>query len=97
MRVGLQSLASTGRRIKIFCSYAHEDEKYVEQIKKYLDFANIENAIDFWYDRKIVPGEEWKVRIDEDCCVRILMVKETCTSSLYRASTVLQLQFSEYH
>src|SRR5581483_10924802 len=48
------------RPIHIFCSYAHEDKSFVHLLHKYLSALIRQEQILLWYDREILPGEEWK-------------------------------------
>lgn len=42
----------------VFMSYSHEDEELRNQLEKHLTMLKREGAIDVWYDRRIVPGDE---------------------------------------
>lgn len=46
------------KKIKIFFSYSHLDEKIMEGLHKHLKTLIRNQVIDTWYDRKIVPGNE---------------------------------------
>ncbi|MBM3727572.1 MAG: toll/interleukin-1 receptor domain-containing protein [Acidobacteria bacterium] len=43
---------------KIFCSYSHEDRKYLDELVKHL-----RQHSDVWYDHQIKRGEEWRPEI----------------------------------
>ncbi len=45
--------------VKIFISYAHEDEEYKDQLVKQLSGLLRNGWIEEWNDRKIAPGQEW--------------------------------------
>nr|VFK19262.1 MAG: TIR domain-containing protein [Candidatus Kentron sp. LPFa] len=51
-------------KLKIFVSYAHEDEAHVGNFEKYLSPLLNDGSIDFWYDRKIRAGESLQNKID---------------------------------
>jgi hypothetical protein len=51
--------------IEIFFSYAHEDEALMNSVRRQLILYEREKIIVKWYDRKILPGEEWEGQIDE--------------------------------
>ena len=53
-------------RIKVFYSYAHEDEACVEAIKSSLQPLRASGAIHEWYDRDIRPGQDWNRTIDKN-------------------------------
>jgi hypothetical protein len=58
-------MSSGGMRdkIRIFCSYAHEDEPLRAQLEKHLAVLKRSESIEFWYDGKIVPGAKWSSEI----------------------------------
>lgn len=49
----------------VFCSYAHEDESLLIQLRKQLSPLIDSGHLDMWYDRKIVPGEKWSAIISD--------------------------------
>jgi hypothetical protein len=50
--------------VRLFYSYAHQDEKLREELDKQLRILSRTGVIDGWHDRKIKAGEDWKKRID---------------------------------
>ena len=58
-------MSDRSKRIKLFISYAHEDEELCEKLKSHLTSLQREGIIDPWYDRKIMPGENWDKKIKE--------------------------------
>ena len=50
--------------IKVFFSYAHEDENLRDELEKHLSMLKRQGVIKGWHDRKIGPGKEWKGEID---------------------------------
>ena len=52
------------KSIKIFCSYAHKDEAFLEELGKYLIVLKRQDLITEWYDREIAPGVGWKDEVD---------------------------------
>lgn len=50
--------------IKVFYSYAHEDEKLRNELEKHLALLRRQGVITGWHDRKIVAGKEWQNQID---------------------------------
>jgi len=52
--------------LKLFISYSHKDEKYVEEFKKRMSPLIENGLIREWYDRKIVPGKEWEKEIENN-------------------------------
>ena len=52
--------------IRVFLSYAHEDERFKDELVKHLSVLRRQGLIDMWHDRKIVAGEDWAGEIDEN-------------------------------
>jgi hypothetical protein len=50
--------------IKIFCSYAHEDEALLNKLRVQLRPLEREGLIELWHDRDISAGTEWEHEID---------------------------------
>jgi len=57
--------STAGESVEIFVSYAHEDEKLFEELKKQLENLRRQKLIDTWHDRKIVPSQNWSNEIDD--------------------------------
>jgi len=50
--------------LKIFISYSHHDEKhFIEEFKKHLVPLKDKGLVEEWYDRKILPGEDYQSKI----------------------------------
>lgn len=49
--------------IRVFCSYAHEDEPSLATLTRYLKPLVRGNMIVSWTDRSIIPGQEWEREI----------------------------------
>ena len=52
------------KKIQLFYSYSHKDEKLRDEMETHLKILQRAGYIDSWYDRKIPAGEEWKDQID---------------------------------
>lgn len=69
------------RPIRLFISYSHNDEKYLGELRKYLE---VERRLDLWSDERIEAGENWREQI-RDALVRadaaILLVSQDFLSS----------------
>lgn len=52
------------RPIDIFFSFAHEDEQWMDAVRKQLVLFDRQKRINKWYDRMLTPGESWKDKID---------------------------------
>ncbi len=58
--------ASDGRRVvRVFVSYAHEDDHLRIELRKHLAPLENQGLIELWDDRQIFPGQRWEPRIDE--------------------------------
>ncbi len=51
--------SSKTRPLKIFISYAHEDEKWREKLSPNLDLLQREGLVEIWCDLQIKAGEHW--------------------------------------
>src|SRR5215469_13709228 len=49
---------------EVFCSYAHQDERWQQTLKTHLSILLRQGHISFWYDRLIQPGMDWAQEID---------------------------------
>ena len=52
--------------LKLFYSYAHEDEKLRDKLETALALLRREKYIESWHDRRITGGKEWAGQIDEN-------------------------------
>ena len=57
---------TTRKPLRVFCSYAHRDEHYLEVLKTWLVGLEREGLIEQWHDRMIPPGDEWEEAIAEN-------------------------------
>lgn len=73
--------ASVLKPVEIFYSYAHEDEKYRDELENHLKILLRKGIIAGWKDREISAGREWDQQIDE---------------RLNRASVILLLVSSDF-
>ena len=53
------------RPVEIFFSYAHEDEELMDIVRRQLILFERKGMIVKWYDRMILPGQEWEGVIDK--------------------------------
>ena len=49
--------------VRIFISYAHEDEELRDQLVRHLASLSLKTPVDVWYDRKIGAGGSWEPEI----------------------------------
>ncbi|HEY4035554.1 MAG TPA: toll/interleukin-1 receptor domain-containing protein [Ktedonobacteraceae bacterium] len=52
------------QKIKVFVSYAHEDNDLRKQLDNHLSLLKRRNFIDIWHDREISPGHDWEHEIN---------------------------------
>ena len=51
------------KTIKVFFSYAHEDETLLNKLKDHLALLKRQGTISIWHDRDISAGQDWKTTI----------------------------------
>jgi hypothetical protein len=51
--------------LRIFCSYSHNDEKHLNDLREWLRGLERQGLIEWWHDREITPGWEWEEAIDK--------------------------------
>lgn len=71
--------------IKLFISYSHKDESLIEEFRSHLTPLISNGTIEDWYDRKIIAGDKYQDKIDnnlDDADIICLMI-----SSDFLAST----------
>ncbi len=51
--------------LRIFFSYAHEDDRFRIRLEKSLKLLERQGLIEPWSDRKLLPGADWAKEIDE--------------------------------
>src|ERR1043166_9679769 len=72
--------------MKLFYSYAHEDEPYRTELEKHLSNLRRLGVIAEWHDRKITAGSEWAGEIDknlEDANIILLLISADFMNSDY--------------
>ncbi len=52
--------------IKVFYSYAHEDEALRKTLETHLSTLKRQSVVQEWHDRCIAPGQEWAKAIDQN-------------------------------
>src|ERR1700730_7196255 len=56
--------ADSMRAIEVFCSYAHKDEKWRNELESQLSNLKRQGLITSWHDRNISAGTDWAGEID---------------------------------
>src|SRR5258708_1046700 len=57
-------VVSLSNRSKVFISYSHKDNKFLDSFLPHLRNFERNKLLDFWADTKIKPGAEWKKEIE---------------------------------
>jgi internalin A len=55
-----------GRAARVFVSYSHRDERQLNELKTHLSPLERLKLIETWYDRRIVAGEDFGQKINEN-------------------------------
>lgn len=53
-------------KLKLFISYSHSDENYIEEFIKHIAPLRSNGLIEDWYDRKILAGKKFQDKIDNN-------------------------------
>ena len=73
-------------KLKIFISYAHEDEDIKTQLDKGLISLKKSNKVEVWQDREIIAGKEWDQAIKaelEAADIILLLISVDFNNSQY--------------
>jgi hypothetical protein len=85
--------------LKLFISYAHEDEPYRAALEKYLFVLKLQGVIEHWDDRKITPGSGWEGEINanlEEARVIVLLVSIDFLNSDYSRTKEMRRALERY-
>lgn len=72
--------------LKIFYSYAHEDEALREKLQNHMKVLKRNGYISEWHDRKISAGEDWDGQISDnlmDADIILLLISDDFLGSDY--------------
>lgn len=81
-------------RTRIFISYSHTDQKYLEELHVHLVYYEQKGSIDFWDDTRIKPGSRWYREIEKAIAsarIAILLVSSDYLASRFIAEDELTL------
>ena len=82
------------RALKLFYSYAHEDENLREKLETALALLKRQKYIESWHDRKITGGKEWAGQIDENLAsadIVLLLISPDFMASDYCSEVELKV------
>lgn len=78
--------ASSGRRCRVFVSYAREDDRYRTRLAVHLAPLVRDGLIELWSDRAVAAGADWEKRILHELAaadIVILLVTPNFVASSY--------------
>jgi len=59
-------MTTAPKLLRVFCSYAHEDEEHLNELRRWLRGLERQGLIGMVHDREIAPGWEWEEAIDKN-------------------------------
>jgi internalin A len=69
---------------RAFVSYSHMDERLKDELVAHLSLLQRQGLLEIWHDRRIAPGEDWKVEINRNLeradLILLLVSKDFVTS-----------------
>lgn len=71
-------------KFKIFISYAHSDQKWVDRLRTHINISGYRESIHVWDDRQIAPGEMWQgqlLKAINEAMIAILLISPDYLSS----------------
>ena len=86
--------------VKVFISYAHEDEAFREKLEEHLSILQRGGIISAWHDRKITPGREWAGLIDkqlESAHLILLLVSSSFLASDYAYNVEMEAALKRHN
>ncbi len=72
--------------VELFCSYAHEDKRWLQKLETHLSLLKRQGLVSLWHDRLIAPGADWAKTLDahlETASVILLLVSADFLASDY--------------
>lgn len=85
-------VSSLSTRTKVFISYSHKDARYLDQLVEHLAYYERNNLIEFWSDKKITAGAQWREEIKlaiEYTKVAVLLISPSFMASKFIAEDEL--------
>jgi molecular chaperone DnaK len=92
--------ASDSPALSAFVSYSHKDERYRRTLDTSLAQLKRNGLISVWYDRKILPGQQWNREIDrnlETADIVLVLVSPDFLASEYAYTREMQVAIERHH
>jgi len=86
-------------RIYLFYSYSHKNEAICEEVMRSLEPLRAEGVISEWYDRRIIPGVDWRTEISDNLArakIILLMVSQEFLDSKYCMGVELEQALTDH-
>lgn len=87
-------------KIRLFYSYAHEDEEFRDQLEKHLKLLAREGLIQEWHDRNLGAGTDWEGEISknlEAAKLILLLISPDFLASDYSYEIEMKLAMEKHH
>ena len=88
------------RKLKVFVSYAHEDEPYLKALDKHLASLKRSERIELWSDSALHAGQEWDHSIKQSLSqadIVLLLISADFMASQYIWEHELRLAMDRHH
>src|SRR2546427_11814161 len=72
--------------LSVFISYAHEDEKLLQELETHLSLMRRQELISDWHDHQILAGDEWEHAINQQlktASIILLLISPNFLASEY--------------
>lgn len=86
--------------LRVFCSYAHEDEDSLDELRSHLAPLRQTGLIENWYDRDIPPGGDWDAEISanlEAADLILLLISADFVDSTYCMQVETRRALERHH
>ncbi len=86
--------------LKLFISYAHKDEAYLEELQIYLTMLKREGKIEVWTDEALLAGQAWDDKIKanlENADIIVMLVSQPFIASGYITDVEVKKAIERYN